>query len=782
VLTVGTTLSLARTDHPLHALLHEIGPSARRPVDLGLPLFFGLLLTRLLVHGISTARRRVPLLLLASALMLWASGALVSDATGGTPQATSFPTPADTLFLFGGISVAVFLLVDRRRGDDLPAATWLDTAIACGGSVSVSSLIMSTPLFSGLARYVPIYPILYTGLFLVVAGQVALGTRSLRPTGLPLLIAFACMTGADTTLGVAVAAGDTSYGLILDLAWASALILLVGAACAPYQAPESSRPSDLGHGAGVVAFAAASALVLAFVPPGDTRTIAVGPALLALTAATIRLVLALRTARDAAEAFRLSLTDDLTGLPNRRAVVARLDAALAGGEQVALMLIDLDGFKEVNDALGHSAGDAILQLVATRLQQAAGPQVLVARLGGDEFALVHSGDTDARLLERADELRLVIGRPTEIDGIELRPDCSIGVSRSCTPPCDSGDLLRRADIAMYQAKSEQLGCVLYDPARDTFSRERLQLGEELRQGIARDQLELWYQPQIALATGEVAAVEALVRWRHPERGLVPPGDFLGVARRVGLMPALTESTIRLAVADAARWRSQGLPLKVALNMAPAELLTGGLIDLLLELVEAFGLTGEAMVVEVTEDSFLADRRRAQEVIEQLHRAGIEVSLDDYGSGFSSLAYLRDLPLRELKIDRAFVSQVDRDPRGRAIVSTTADLAHALGMRIVAEGVESGQVCDILREIGIDVAQGFHLARPMPARQIEAWVADHRSGHPEVGGESDGDGRLDRQGDRDQRGHRPAPPTSVEGPDGGLGREQVGREPGERIPR
>ncbi len=508
-----------------------------------------------------------------------------------------------------------------------------------------------------------------------------------------------------------------------------AVLLLVTAACRPCPPSERTATARLGSGGLTLVTLVVTVLLLAFVPPGPTRTIALAPALLSLGAAALRLLLALRDARGTAEAFRLTLTDDLTALPNRRSVVATLDAALANGEDVALMLIDLNGFKEVNDTLGHAAGDAVLQIVAARLQQSSCTTAIVARLGGDEFAVIHPVGRPEDLLERAHELRTVIRRPAVVDGIELCLDSSIGVSVSSGDLADSGDLLRQADVAMYQAKSEHLGCVLYDPERDTFSRERLQLGEELRHGIARDQLELWYQPQIALATGEVAGVEALVRWRHPERGLVPPGDFLDVARRVGLMPALTESTIRLAVADAARWHAFGMPLTVAINVAPAELLAGPLMDLLLELVPAFGLTGEAIMVEVTEDSFLADRRRAQIVIEQLHAAGIEVSIDDYGSGFSSLAYLRDLPLRELKIDRAFVSQVDQDPRGRAIVSTTAELAHALGLRIVAEGVETQQVYDILREIGVDVAQGFHLARPMPAREVEAWVAGLRAELP-----------------------------------------------------
>jgi diguanylate cyclase len=276
---------------------------------------------------------------------------------------------------------------------------------------------------------------------------------------------------------------------------------------------------------------------------------------------------------------------------------------------------------------------------------------------------------------------------------------------------------------MYQAKAAKAGALMYDPARDEFSRARLQIAEDLRAGLDRGELVVWYQPQVDTATERTRSAEALVRWHHPSQGLLPPGAFLPAARRAGLMPALTDEVLSQVVRDAARWRAQGQHLQVSVNVAPAELLYPSFIDRLFGLVSSAGLPAGVLVIEVTEDSFLAEPERARTVIQRLRAGGLEVSIDDYGTGFSSLSYLRDLPVQELKIDRSFVANLLTDSRSRMIVETTNQLAHGLGLRTVAEGVEDAGTVQALRELGVDLLQGYYFARPMPFSDLAGWLAE-----------------------------------------------------------
>jgi len=308
--------------------------------------------------------------------------------------------------------------------------------------------------------------------------------------------------------------------------------------------------------------------------------------------------------------------------------------------------------------------------------------------------------------------------------MDLTVDCSIGVAVKDSSAGSYQDLLRRADVAMYQAKAGREGALVYDAARDEFSRQRLQLAEELRLGIAQGQIRVWYQPQIDAATERVVSVEALVRWEHPHRGLLAPGAFLPTARRAGLLPALTDVMMATATADLGSMRTAGSAVRLAMNVAPPELLADHFTARLLDHVRNAGVSPDAVIVEVTEDSFLAEPQRAREVIQGLRRNGVQVSIDDYGTGFSSLSYLRDLPVSELKIDRSFVTGILSDHRSLTIVSTTVTLAHALDLRVVAEGVESAEVATALHGMDVDVLQGFHFARPMPLEELEQWLAVH----------------------------------------------------------
>jgi len=422
----------------------------------------------------------------------------------------------------------------------------------------------------------------------------------------------------------------------------------------------------------------------------------------------------------------LSRSDDLTMLPNRRATLARLDDGLVADGPLALMILDLDGFKDVNDTLGHGAGDGVLQLVARRMRDAVSPDVLVARLGGDEFAMVLDNDDPIELMELAQNVLRAIRVPLEIDGIALTTDASIGITVRLDNDRASSELLRRADVAMYHAKQARIGALLYDPLSDDFSRQKLQLSEELRRGIAERQLVLWYQPQIGAASQQVCGLEALIRWNHPTQGLIAPGNFLPAARRAGLMQLLSEEVARLAIEDLRRWRAGGMTTRVAINLAPPELMSGIFLPYLYNLLETSGVPAEALVIEVTEDSFINEPERARAVLNDIRDHDLQVSIDDYGTGFSSLSYLRDLPIQELKMDRSFIATLLEDERSRMIVSSTFQMARALGLRTVAEGIEDAATAADLIAMGVDVLQGYYLARPMPPEKVEPWLRGRKS--------------------------------------------------------
>ncbi|HYN76160.1 MAG TPA: bifunctional diguanylate cyclase/phosphodiesterase, partial [Candidatus Limnocylindria bacterium] len=474
--------------------------------------------------------------------------------------------------------------------------------------------------------------------------------------------------------------------------------------------------------AGVLMGAASIALIaLAVRPTGVTAWYITVPAVVTLVAAGYRLVLALRDAQGAADALRLSRTDELTGLPNRRAVLQDLDTAMRDGRPLALMLLDLDGFKDINDSLGHAAGDAVLGVAADRMGRFVGPGVSVARLGGDEFAVMVRDADPLALLEMAQRLRDDLLEPVRVEGLELAIRASIGITVKGEGDARATDLLRRSDVAMFEAKVSRAGTLLYDASRDGFSRQRLRLAEDLRRGIAEDQLVVWYQPQVDAVTHEVSGVEALVRWQHPTEGLLLPLHFLPDARRSGLMLALSEAVAHQVVGDARRWLDSGFSFRVSMNCAPPELLGGSLLPRLFDALENARLPAESLLVEVTEDSFLSDPERAREQLLDIRAHGVQVAIDDYGTGFSSLAYLRDLPVQELKMDRSFVSTILTDRRSRVIVDSTKQMAHAMGLRVVAEGVEDSQTAAELMGMGIDVLQGHHVSPPMAASEIGPWM-------------------------------------------------------------
>jgi diguanylate cyclase len=499
--------------------------------------------------------------------------------------------------------------------------------------------------------------------------------------------------------------------------------------------PQPADPTSSTIGAFVVIVASTAVLGGSALLGG--AGVAAWCAALAATGCSVRLLINVRELAVLAVTRREALTDELTGLANRRALLRRAEELSSEGVPLALALLDLDKFKEVNDALGHAAGDDLLRMVAARLQPVLRPGDVLGRLGGDEFAVLAPMDADAPLEDAA----LLLGRrlhdrltdPFPIEGLVVHSGASVGITTS-TGILDDGSqaptrLLREADVAMYDAKRTGAGVALYDTARHADSSGHLALVEELRTALSGGQLVLHHQPQLDVATGSTVGVEALVRWMHPVRGLLGPGEFLPLAEVHGLMGLLTEEVLAQAVAQAAAWRRGGLMLRMSVNLSASNLLDIGLPRRVDALLTAHGLPPEGLVLEVTESVLLTDPDRSLAVIGALADLGVTVSIDDFGTGYSSLAYLRDLPVAELKLDRSFTVDLLTDGRTEAIVASTIELAHRLGLRVIAEGVEDEATLRHLRSLGCDTSQGYLHARPLPADELGQWLARVRIAAP-----------------------------------------------------
>ncbi|MBI1349963.1 MAG: EAL domain-containing protein [Actinomycetales bacterium] len=709
-------------------------PAAQGEADesilvISLAVFFIVLVARLLLFAFLHRNRRTALVPLIIGVVLYATGSAVLN--GAVPaSATTFPAPGEWLFISAYVAFAAFLVLDANQRNSTTLTAWLDAVILIGAVAAAAGGLLLTPFVNsfpegGVPLLVAIlYPMIALAFAIVVIGQSALSARSWGRSTTALVLGFLALALAESSLVLTLGLGTYAFTTILSILYGLAFLLLADGATAP-RAPIASISRRLPPAFLIASFLVAITMLL-LRPTGLLGWAISIPAALTLVATGARLAIALQESRRATEAFQLAQTDDLTGLPNRRAVLKALDDGIAEQREMGLMLLDLDGFKEVNDTLGHSAGDALLELVALRMRDALPHDMLLCRLGGDEFAIVTRHADELRLLEEARSIRETLLAPAKVDGMDLAMHASVGIAVRQPEDARAADLLRRADVAMYEAKVTRSGAQLYDAGRDEFSRQRLKMGEDLRRGLAKGDVITWYQPKVDTLTSQVIGVEALVRWDHPERGMIPPMAFLSVARRSGLMQSLSETVIALALADAAKWRAAGLDLNVAINIAPSELLSGALLPLLYETVETSGVPSHAITIEVTEDTFLADPERAREIIMEMRRHGLKTSIDDYGTGFSSLAYLRDLPITELKLDRSFVSTVTTDERSRLIVESTVSMAHALDLRVVAEGVENADTHMEVVRMGIDLLQGYYMSPPMPSDQVLAWVQEWNS--------------------------------------------------------
>jgi diguanylate cyclase (GGDEF)-like protein len=441
------------------------------------------------------------------------------------------------------------------------------------------------------------------------------------------------------------------------------------------------------------------------------------------------LFLVYKTATISREKEHAALHDALTGLANRKHLVTQM--VLAGeesertGQPVALCLLDLDRFKEINDTLGHHIGDRLLEIAAARLARAVRPEDSVARLGGDEFAVLLTDVGDAQAaVEAAQRIRLVLGEPFHLDGMTLQIETSIGVALLPEHTDSVPRLLQLADVAMYQAKEDRTGVELYRPERDIHTPDRLDLLSSIRRAVENGELEMYYQPTVSFATGRPVGMEALIRWNHPVRGLVYPDAFLDLVEQSGMMRGLTHLALAGSLAQAAVWWRSGVELPVAVNVSVRDLSDTSFADVVANLLRENDLPARALRLEVTEHVLMADPARMTQALESMGRLGVDLSLDDFGTGYSSLVHLKRLPVSELKVDRSFVARMTSDADDAAIVRSIVDLGHSLGLRVVAEGVETVDTWQALDALGCDLAQGYLISRPVCAAEATHWLTKH----------------------------------------------------------
>jgi len=675
---------------------------------------------------------------LALALTINAVANVVRTLAAGIDGNGPYPAVIDSCALVAYVLLYVTLVgLIRARVPRFHPSMWLDGVIGALGTTSLGVAFLIGPYLDpapgrpqlDLAQLaMPTTDVLLIAL-LVAVGSI-LGVR-LDRTFLLIIGALLSVFVADVVLFSRTAAGTYVDGGPFDLFWLGSICLVALAACTATARPTLRAAADdersrLGWRLLAIPLVCnvASLAVLA-AGWGDTLPLASAwLAIACVVAAIARTAITFREVRSFNEVKQQARTDELTGLANRRALLeaaGRVLTTASSRRPAALLLLDLDGFKEVNDSLGHTAGDHLLRQIGPRLQPALRPGEVLARLGGDEFAVLlpDAGLDEAQ--ERAERLRKLILQPFPVEDIRLHVGVSIGVATAPVPAATVQEMLRCADVAMYAAKSAREGVHVYVPDPHGGSGDRLRTMEELRTALDGDQLIVHLQPQIALTDGRVVGVEALVRWNHPVRGLLSPAELLPAAEQAGLLRPLTDTVLELALTATAHWwRSRRVPVSV--NLSAANVNDLDLPSKVAAALRRHGLPPEALTLELVEDTLMADPERGRQVLAELRRLGVRTSIDDYGTGYSSLAYLRHLPADELKLDRSLTADVDRDRRAAAIVRHTVALAHDLGLRLVVEGVEDAATGAALARLGCDIAQGFAIARPMPVEDFLRWLA------------------------------------------------------------
>ncbi len=698
----------------------------------------------LAARALTTRRDRAAWMVLAAAAFLYSVGMLVWTIRYASLERPPFPSVADGFWLgFYPLALTAFAMLAFGRIRLVRMGSILDGLMGALGVATLSAAVILEAVLNTLGGE-PLavatnlaYPVLDSLLLAFVVGHLSLCEWKLTQRWTVLSIGLAVFVVADNVYSYAVAEGNLTLGPFVNAGYSVGLLLIAFSAWLP---EDDELPTVNGRGEQLrvvlpsIGLAGMTVGVFVVDHYSPLNAGAIWLATATLVVALIRTGLAFRENANLIESRRQSLQDELTGLANRRMFLRSLSEAIeeasALDQKVAVLLIDLDRFKDVNDSLGHHVGDDLLRAVAQRLQETLRGDETVARLGGDEFCVVVS---DAGSVERAQQVArrvlMVLEEPVMLEGMRIDVGASIGVSLYPDHGTIPTDLLRSADVAMYQAKATGGGeHALYDPDRDDNPADRLALMGDCRGAIARGEIEVFYQPRFDVTQGRLTGLEALVRWRHPTLGLLPPAAFLPGIERSALIFPLTEHVLVTALHQFAGWLRETPDLTIAVNLSARLLHTHGLPEMVARSLADAEIPADRLELEITETMLMANPERATELLNELAALGVRIAVDDFGVGHASLTYLTNLPVSILKIDRSFISRMGMSDRDTAVVAALVDLSGRLGMVSVAEGIEDEGTLSQLTSLGCDEVQGFLLARPVPGHEIDALVACGPWGH------------------------------------------------------
>ncbi len=645
------------------------------------------------------------------------------------------PAPSDAFFLSCNVAFIIgFAILTQSSFGRVHASVRLDGAIAGLGIAAVAGVVWFEPVLhlSGRPFQAAVdlaYPVCALVLIvLLVAGLAPHHYRPNRTTGL-LMIGVAWSVAGSVIFLNQSAAGTYVAGTLLGETWLMSFFFISLAALMGDRRRSGGARSSVSSLVGItvvpVVFGLVSLGVLGTSIYRHDSSVVVILAIAAIGLVICRMAMTLREVRHSRTNYQDARTDYLTGLPNRRAFLESLGSTFAEpnpDRHTGVLLVDLDGFKEVNDALGHGAGDELLCAVAKRFERRLGDRGVLARLGGDEYACACQVNDEDDLIAIAREFVQALSEPCILDGVSVRVGASIGVALSRPGDKTNGELLRCADVAMYDAKRTQSGVSVYRSDVDPHSRERLALIDALRDAITSRDFVLYYQPTLDMRTGTIRGVEALVRWQHPTLGLLYPDSFIPLAEQNGLMPQLTRAVLDMAVGQAARLDRAGHRLVMSVNISRYDLVDEDLSTYVDYVLAHHRFPSDRLTLEITESALADDPDRAERCVRQLRARGLRVSVDDFGVGYSSMSQLLGLTIDELKIDKSFTLALTSDPRAEAIVRSTIELAHALSLTLVAEGIESVDVLRSLQNLGADIGQGYLISRPLTFEQLAEYLA------------------------------------------------------------